>query len=62
MHDYKDLAYRSFWTFVEAFLAVMIGSGALELDVSTVEAAGVAGIGAALTVVLVFARQRLGKQ
>lgn len=60
MNDYKDLAHRAFWTFVEAFLAVLIGSGVLELGVDVVQAAAIAGIGGALTVVLVFARQQLG--
>jgi hypothetical protein len=62
MTDYKDLGRRTFWTFVEAFLAVLIGSGVLELGVDVVQAAAIAGIGGALTVVLVFARQQLGRQ
>jgi uncharacterized membrane protein len=61
MTDYKDLAHRTFWTFIEAFLAVLIGSGVLELGVDVMQAAAIAGIGGALTVVLVFARQQLGR-
>jgi hypothetical protein len=62
MMNYRDLLHRTFWTFVEAFLAVLIGSGVLELGVDVMQAAAIAGIGGALTVVLVFARQQLGHQ
>jgi hypothetical protein len=58
MTDFRDMATRAGWTAAETFLALVLASGTLDLGVSTVEAAGVGAISAALTVVLVWVRQR----
>ena len=45
---------RALWTFVEAFLAVLVVT-----DVTTLASAGAAGLAAALVVVKDFARDRV---
>lgn len=57
----SDLIRRTLWTFVEAFLAALLASGALGLDLAVYQSAALAGVAAALTVVLVYARQQLEK-
>lgn len=57
--NYRDLAERCFWTFVSTFIGALIGSAVLSLDVSALQSAALAGIGAVLTVVSAFARDRL---
>jgi hypothetical protein len=54
----KDPLVRAGWTAAEAFLAVVIGSGVMDLSVSTLQAAGIAATSAALTVVLAWVRQQ----
>jgi len=57
----KDLINRTVWTFVEAFAGAIIVGGVLDLGLATIEKAALAGGAAALTVVLVYARQQLDK-
>lgn len=59
MTQLKDLAERVVWTFIEAFLGVLSGNAALDLDMEGLEMAAVAGLGAVAAVLLVAARQRL---
>jgi hypothetical protein len=56
--ELKDPLTRAAWTAAEAFLAVVIGSGVMDLGVSTLQAAGIAATSAALTVVLAWVRQK----
>lgn len=55
----SDLIHRTVWTFVEAFIAVFIANGLLDLSIDLAEKAAVAGLAAAATVVLVYARQQI---
>ena len=57
----RDVAVRAFWTFVEAFLSTLLVGGLGVVDVDVLEAALIGGVGSALTVILVYSRQRLGK-
>jgi len=57
----SDLIRRTVWTFIEAFLGVFIANGLLDLGIDVVEKAAVAGLAAAATVVLVYARQQLDR-
>ncbi len=49
MQTIKNAAIRAARTFLQAFLAVVTGAPLLSLDVPTVKAAAVAGIGAVLS-------------
>ena len=55
----RDLIERLFWTFVSAFVGALVGSAVLDLGVDALQAAAVAGIGAAANALTVFARWRL---
>ena len=57
----SDLVRRTVWTFIEAFLGVFVANGLLDLGVDLAEKAAVAGLAAAATVVLVYARQQIDK-
>lgn len=61
MTSLRDMAERTLWTATESFLAVIIGSGVLDLSVSTLQAAGISAISAAVTVVFVWVRQQRAK-
>lgn len=54
----KDIIERAGWTAAESFLAVVIGSGVLDLSVTTLEAAAISAMSAAVTVVFVWVRQK----
>lgn len=59
--DYRDLAHRLVWTFIQAFTGALIASGALEsVDLTVLEAAAIAGLGDVLVVIKEFARKQLG--
>lgn len=47
----KSATYRAARTFLQTFLAVITGAPLLDLNVSSVKAAAVAGIGAVLAMV-----------
>lgn len=55
----RDLLERILWTFVAAFLGALTGAAVLSLDVTALQAAAMAGLGAVANAVLVFARWRL---
>ena len=60
MKAYLDLIERCGLTWVETFAALLLADTAgIDLSVSTVQAAGVAGIAAVLAVLKGFAAQRL---
>lgn len=62
-----DLLHRVVWTFIEAFLAVLIAVGLADattimaIDASVLDAGLVAGIASVAVVVKEEARKRLGK-
>ena len=45
----KSFVYRAARTFLQTFLAVITGAPLMNLDVSSVKAAGIAGLGAVLS-------------
>ncbi len=47
----KSAAIRAARTFLQAFLAVVTGAPLMNADVSTLKAAGFAGIGAVITLI-----------
>lgn len=53
-----DLFWRSLWTFVSTALGATVVSS--PLDLNALEVAVLAGAGAAVNVIAVFARQQLG--
>lgn len=55
----RDLLERILWTFVAAFLGALTGAAVLSLDVTALQAAAMAGLGAVANAVLVIARWRL---
>jgi hypothetical protein len=56
--ELHDPCVRALWTALEAFLGVIVGSGVMSLDVSVLEAAGVAALSGVLTVALAYVRQK----
>jgi len=60
MKAYLDLLERCAMTFVQSFAALLLADTAgIDLSVSTVQAAAVSGVAAALAVLKGFAAQRL---
>ena len=60
MKAYLDLIERCAMTFIQSFAALLLADTAgIDLSVSTVQAAAVAGVAAALAVRKGFAAQRL---
>lgn len=57
--DYRDLAHRVFWTFVQAFVGTITAAALLNLDLGVLHAAAIAGLGDVLVVVKEVARQQL---
>lgn len=53
----KDVLERTFWTALQAFLAVFVVT-----DVSTAKSAGVAALAAAIAVIKGFAASRVGQK
>lgn len=54
----RDMIERAGWTAAESFLAVVIGSGVLDLSITTLEAAAISAMSAGITVVFVWVRQK----
>lgn len=47
----KSFVYRAARTFLQTFLAVITGAPLMSLDISSVKAAAIAGIGAVLSLI-----------
>ncbi len=56
----KDIAERAIFTFLEAFLVVLVASGAGFLDVHVAKNAAIAGMTAVFSVLLGFIRSLKG--
>lgn len=54
-----DLGWRGLWTALQAFIAVLLGASAGMIDANVLQAAGVAALGAGLSVVKSYAGQKL---
>jgi len=60
MKAYLDLLERCVMTFIQSFAALLLADTAgIDLSISTVQAAAVAGIAAVLAILKGFAAQRL---
>lgn len=58
----KDLAERTLWTFAQAFLGAIAGSGVVDsIDLAVWQSAALAGAGAVIALFTVVARQRLAE-
>ncbi len=53
-----DIAERTFWTYVQSFIGLLLASSVI--DITTLKAAGVSAIPAALAVIKGFAASRVG--
>lgn len=60
MAELKEVAFRTFWTFVAGATGIPVGVEVLGLDVSLLEAQGLAGFAAAITVINAYARLKAG--
>ena len=58
--EMEDLFWRSLWTFIASGLGAVVGPPLLQIDVTTLEAMQLAGVAGVISVVLVFARRKLG--
>ncbi len=56
--DAKDYIERAVWTAIETALAVIIGTNLMDIDLDTLQAAGISGLSAALTVMSVYVRKK----
>jgi hypothetical protein len=57
---YADLAERALWTFVQAFIGVLLAGGMLDLSTGTLRAGAIAGIAAVLALIKGVAASRIG--
>lgn len=58
-YQWRDIGERLAWTFIAAFVGQLVGVAALNLDVTAIQSAAVAGLGAVATGILGIARWRL---
>ena len=54
-----DLFWRSVWTFLAAFIGILVGAGLGIANINALQSAELAGVGAVLTLVKVFASNKL---
>jgi hypothetical protein len=59
MRDLNDLAHRTLWTFIEAFLGVLIASPLIGADLEIIAGAAIAAVAAAIVPVKEYARTQL---
>ncbi len=57
---YADVAERAFWTFLQAFLGVLLAGDMLDLSSGTLRAAAIAGFAALLSLVKSVAATHVG--
>jgi hypothetical protein len=57
--NFRDLAHRTLWTFVQTFTGVLVASGLFDLEVGLLHAAAAAAIADVLVVVKEYARHQL---
>lgn len=57
--DFRDVADRAGWTFVQTFLGVLTASALLDFDISVLAAGAAAAVADALVVVKEFAKAKL---
>ena len=58
--DLKDMAERTAWTFVEAFIGALTVAPLVGVEAETIQLAALAGGGAALAVVKTYAKKQIG--
>lgn len=54
----KDYAERALWTAIETGLAIVIGTNLLNIDIDSLQTAGVSALSAGLTVISVYVRKK----
>ena len=59
--ELKGLLEKVVWTFIEAFGSALLVGPALDLDINAIQAAAIAGGGAALAVVKTYAKKQISK-
>lgn len=57
--NFRDVAERAGWTFVQTFLGVLSAAALFNLDVTVIAAGAAAAVADALVVVKEFAKSRL---
>jgi len=57
LEQFKSPFTKAFWTAVESFLAVVVGTGVMDVNISTLEAGFISAVSAAITVILVWVRE-----
>tara|TARA_A100001391_G_scaffold190356_1_gene162559 strand:+ start:406 stop:591 length:186 start_codon:yes stop_codon:yes gene_type:complete len=57
--DYKDLAEKTIWTFVEAFISALTVAPLVGVDADAIQLAALSGGAAALVVVKEFAKTKI---
>ena len=57
--ELKQLVEKVVWTFIEAFGSALLVSPALDLEITTLEAAAIAGGGAVIVVLKEYAKKQL---
>ena len=56
--NFKDYAERAIWTAIETGLAIVIGTNLLNIDIDSLQTAGVSALSAGLTVISVYVRKK----
>ena len=59
--DYKILAEKTIWTFIEAFISALTVAPLVGVDADAIQLAALSGGVAALVVVKEFAKKKIGK-
>ena len=59
--NWKDVADRAFWTFMQTFLGVLTASALLDFDISFIAAGVAAAVADALVVIKEFAKAKAGE-
>ena len=59
--DLKDMLNKTLWTFIEAAIVALVVSPLIGVDINALQAAAIAGGGAALVVVKEYAKKQISK-
>ena len=59
--DLKDMLTKTQWTFIEAAIGALVVSPLIGVDINALQAAAIAGGGAALVVVKEYAKKQISK-
>ena len=59
--DLKDMLNKTLWTFIEAAIGALVVSPLIGVDINALQAAAIAGGGAALVVFKEYAKKQISK-